>query len=375
MALKGKKVIEFAGLAPAPFAGLVLSDNGASVVRVDRPSASTLDVLCRGKRSVAINSKIPSGRELLKRLIASSDVLIDPFRPGVMERLGLGPDVFLGSSGLNQRLVYARIIGFPRTGPYKNMAGHDLNYLALSGILSMLPGSTDKPSFPLNLLADFAGGGMHSVTKILLALLERNENNQGQVIDVDMVSGTRYVSTSPLIHRLNPFTGRFAAERGANLLDGGAPFYNIYACRDGGLLTLACIEPHFFKIFIGRFLEVLPEYLVLSDEWREFPFIAAQADRKLWLKLKQLLTSGFSLRTRNEWADIFFGTDACCVPVLTPEEAALKLSSCTALVSDKEAGSCLLNPGRHTREVLTVELGLTENEYEKLVDEGAIGQC
>ncbi|KAJ3734217.1 CoA-transferase family III domain-containing protein [Lentinula guzmanii] len=374
MALKGKKVIEFAGLAPAPFAGLVLSDNGASVIRVDRPSASTLDVLCRGKRSVAVNSKVPSGRELLKRLIVSSDVLIDPFRPGVMERLGLGPDVFLGKSGLNQRLVYARIVGFPRTSSYKDMAGHDLNYLAMSGVLSMLPGSAHKPNFPLNLLADFAGGGMHCVTKVLLALLERNESDRGQIVDVDMVSGTRYVSASPLIHRSNPATGRFASKRGTNLLDGGAPFYNIYLCRDGGLMTLACIEPPFFGVFIEKFIQALPGHSVLSDEWRDFPALAAQADRKLWPRLKQFLTIGFASRARHEWTDIFFETDACCVPVLTPEEAAQGFGSSDDPVKDI-SGPCLLNPGQHTKEVLTAELSVTEDEYERLLNDSAIGQC
>ncbi|KAJ3727957.1 CoA-transferase family III domain-containing protein [Lentinula raphanica] len=375
MALRGKKVIEFAGLAPAPFAGLVLADSGASVIRVDRPSAKTLDVLCRGKRSVAINSKAHSGRELLKRLISSSDVLIDPYRPGVMERLGLGPDVFLGSSGLNQRLVYARIVGFPRTGPYGAMAGHDLNYLAMSGILAMLPGSREKPNFPLNLLADFAGGGMHCATKILLALLERNETNQGQVVDVDMVSGTRYVSASPLIHRSNPATGKFALGRGENLLDGGAPFYNLYVCKDGGLMSLACIEPRFFAVFTEKFLQALPAHFVHSDEWLEFSVHDAHANQKSWHRLKQFLTDGFALRTRSEWSEIFFGTDACCIPVLTPEEAAQEFDMPQIGSSKGKTESCLLNPGQHTKEVLTEEFSLTVSEYESLLKDGVISQC
>ncbi|KAG6819727.1 hypothetical protein H0H93_009250 [Arthromyces matolae] len=178
----------FAGLAPGPFAGLILADNGADVIRVDKPDSTSSDVLCRGKRSIAINPKVPSGRDVLLKMISSADIVIDPFRPGVMERLGLGPEVFLGGkghAGLNPRLIYGRIAGFPRTGPHKDMAGHDINYIALSGALAMLPG-IDKPSFPLNLLADFAGGGMACVLGILLALIERGKSGRGQVVDTDM---------------------------------------------------------------------------------------------------------------------------------------------------------------------------------------------
>ncbi|KAF9069210.1 CoA-transferase family III domain-containing protein [Rhodocollybia butyracea] len=377
MALSGKKVLEFAGLAPAPFAGMLLADNGASVIRVDRPFATTLDVLCRGKRSIAINSKIPSGRELLKRLVASSDILIDPFRPGVLERLGLGPEVFLGSSGLNQQLIYARIVGFPRTGPHKNMAGHDLNYLALSGVLSMLPGSVNKPAFPLNLLADFAGGGMHCVTKILLALLMREQTSRGQVVDVDMVSGTRYISSSPLIHRLHPSTGRFPGKRGTNLLDGGAPFYNIYTCKDGGLMTVACIEPRFFKNFLERFCEALPKDFTSSEKWQGVVNDSVQESRELWPTLQLFLETGFSMLTRDEWGKVFFGTDACSVPVLTPEEASelsSSLGSAPQIAFNDRSASCFLNPGEHTREVLVTEFGVPENEYERLLEEGAIGE-
>ncbi|KAF8962787.1 CoA-transferase family III domain-containing protein [Flammula alnicola] len=204
MALAGLKVIEFAGLAPGPFAGLILADNGASVTRIDRPSATSSDVLCRGKRSIVIDSKLPSGRKLLEEMISSADVLIDPFRPGVLERLGLGPELFLGDGsdgrrkGLNEKLIYARIVGFPRIGPYKDMAGHDINYLALSGVLAMLPGA-DKPTFPLNIAADFAGGGVMCAVGILLALMERGRTGRGQVVNTDMVSGTRYISSFPLI--------------------------------------------------------------------------------------------------------------------------------------------------------------------------------
>ncbi|KAF5375588.1 hypothetical protein D9757_008504 [Collybiopsis confluens] len=326
MALRGKKVIELAGLAPGqsdcsrlfrahidvapvPFAGLVLADHGASVIRVDRPSAgSTLDVLCRGKRSITVNSKIPSGRELLKKLIASSDVLIDPYRPGVLERLGLGPDIFLGSSGLNQKLIYARIVGFPRNGPYKNMAGHDLNYLAMTGVLSMLPGS-DKPVFPLNLLADFAGGGLYGATQILLALLARLETNQGQVLDIDMVSSldlpdhwrvelmyfkkrSQELDTCRL-HLC--FIASIHLPRG--FLESEEP---IYLTGEHPTIT-------YMRIFMERFFGSLPADFTHSEEWREVVVPAAQADRKLWPKLKEFITAGFMLRSRDEWAETFFG--------------------------------------------------------------------
>lgn len=189
MALAGLRVVEFAGLAPAPFAGLILADNGASVARIDKPSSVSQDVLCRGKRSIAINLKIPSGLETVKKLLSNADVVIEPFRPGVMEKLGLGPRVFHGNGkhkGLNEKLIYARMSGFPRSGRHKAMAGHDVNYVALSGVLSILPGH-GKPNFPLNILADLAGGGLLCALLILLALIEREKIGRGQVVNADMV--------------------------------------------------------------------------------------------------------------------------------------------------------------------------------------------
>ncbi|KAF9069211.1 CoA-transferase family III [Rhodocollybia butyracea] len=386
MALKGVKVVEFAGLAPGPFAGLVLADNGATVVRIDKPSSTfSPDILCRNKRSLAINPKTTSGLEVLKKLIISSDVLIDPFRPGVMERLGLGPDVFLGkdgSPGLNERLIYARIVGFSPTGPHKNMAGHDINYLALSGILSMLPGSDDRPAFPLNLLADFAGGGMICALGIILALFERNSCGLGQVVNADMVSGARYVSSFPLLHHMNASTGTFAGKRGTNLLDGGAPFYNIYVCSDGGCMSVGCLEPQFFKTFIERFVNALPTEFKREFGW--IPDSSTQSDRDKWPKLKEFMELGFRTRTRDEWGAVFMGTDACAVPILTPEEANdlessgkpfplphPKISSQGMGREPSESSTIQLPPGKHTEDILR-ELGLTEIEYQRLVQEGAI---
>ncbi|KAJ4476211.1 CoA-transferase family III domain-containing protein [Lentinula aciculospora] len=387
MALKGIKVVEFAGLAPGPFAGLVLADNGATVFRIDKPfQSSSSDILCRNKRSLAINPKIPSGLDVLKKVVASSDVLIDPFRPGVMERLGLGPVVFLGENGkvgLNEKLIYARIVGFPRTGSHKDMAGHDINYLALSGILSMLPGSHNRPTFPLNLLADFAGGGLLCTLGIILALFERNSSGRGQVVNVDMVSGARYVSSFPLMHFLNPSTGTFAAKRGGNLLDGGAPFYNIYTCKDGAFMSVGCLEPQFFNTFIEHFIKALPSDFKQRYGW--VPNSSTQFDRNTWPELKNFLELGFHTRTRDEWTAVFMDTDACAVPILTPEEASQMEESGQSVplphprILSKMNGAAQvidlvpieLPPGKHTEEILQ-ELGLTDTEYQRLVQDGAI---
>ncbi|KAG6831803.1 hypothetical protein H0H92_007480 [Tricholoma furcatifolium] len=383
MSLAGIKVVEFAGLAPGPYAGLILADNGATVIRIDKPDSLSGDVLCRGKRSIAVNPKIPSGQKALLKLISSADILIDPFRPGVLERLGLGPEVFLGNSvqkGLNPKLIYARIAGFPRTGPHKDMAGHDINYIALSGALGMLPG-LEKPNFPLNLLADFAGGGMTCALGILLALIERGKSGRGQVVNTDMVSGARYIAAYPLIHSLIPQSRVFGNGRGKNLLDGGAPFYDVYVCQDGLYMSVGCLEPQFFKVFIDGFLKALPKGFSL-DGWR--PNTATQGNQGEWGMLREFLTAGFKTNTRDYWAAIFHGTDACALPVLSPEEAHASLSPTEAFppAHPQIVGSQPLKPppqvhhivpGLHTREVLS-ELGLSEVELRELASEGALGE-
>ncbi|KAG6918631.1 hypothetical protein DXG01_012750 [Tephrocybe rancida] len=399
MSLSGIKVVEFAGLAPGPFASLILADNGATVIRVDKPDSFSPDVLCRGKRSIAINPKIPSGREALLKLISSADVVIDPFRPGVLERLGLGPEVFLGSAnnaGLNPKLIYGRIAGPPegygrcatRDSNFdKGLAkplweGHDINYIALSGALAMLPGS-DKPAFPLNLLADFAGGGMTCVLGILLALIERGKSGCGQVVETDMVSGARYIAAFPLIHSLIPESHLFGNERGKNILDGGAPFYDVYVCKDGRYMSVGCLEPQFFKAFVNGFLQALPKGFNLNG-WRPDP--QTQGNRDDWNKLRDFMARGFQTNTRDYWAAAFHETDACALPVLTPEEA--RASSSTGpeqsfpLAHPRIVGSQPskppphdhhLNPGQHTRQVLH-ELALSEAEIRKLSLDGALGK-
>ncbi|KAJ3568483.1 hypothetical protein NP233_g5678 [Leucocoprinus birnbaumii] len=397
MALTGIKVIEatvqFGGLAPGPFAGLILADNGASVTRIDRPDALSTDVLTRGKRSLAINSKVPSGRDLLRKLIASADVLIDPFRPGIMEKLGLGPEVFLGdgkNKGLNEKLVYARIAGFPRTGPHKDMAGHDLNYIALTGALAMMPpGPSGAPTFPMNVLADFAGGGLMCAVGVLLALIERGRSGRGQVVNADMVTGARYVATFPLLHSILPTSHILGKGKpGTNTLDGGAPFYNTYECKDGMFMSVGCLEPQFFKVFIDGFSAALPKNFEFENGWRPTPDIQANKDE--WPRIRAYFTKGFSTNTRDYWGKVFHGTDACAVPVLTPKEAAKNQGSpfpefhpqvvrrdMDTLSGNPQKstsfGDIILQPGSHTDAILR-EAGLSDKEIRQLSLDGALGQ-
>ncbi|KAI0330212.1 CoA-transferase family III [Cubamyces sp. BRFM 1775] len=389
--LAGIKVVEFAGLASGPMAGMILADFGADVVRVDRPPNAapppTPDVLARGKRSIAIDPKTQSGHAVVRKLIERADVLIDPFRPGVMERLGLGPEVFLDEKqGSNKRLVYARLVGFPRSGPHKDMAGHDLNYLALSGVLSMLPGD-QKPEFPLNILADFAGGGMLCAMGILLALMERSRSGRGQVVEADMVSGVRYLSSFPLLlSQLQ--TPTFGKPRGTGLLDGGAPFYNVYTCADGGWMSVGCLEPQFFRTFLKRFLGALPPGFALEDGWR--PTEAVQHDPDVWPRLKLFMERGFAMHPRDYWAKVFDASDACAVPVLSVEEAAElaagsssggggcvpkphpTLERTPSVASLPDAVDSVIPRGIHTEEVLK-ELGIGKAELEGLRRDGALG--
>ncbi|KAI0792768.1 CoA-transferase family III [Abortiporus biennis] len=409
--LSGIKVVEFAGLAPGPFAGLILSDWGADVIRVDKPPvpnappAVTQDFLARNKRSIAIDPKVPSGLETVRKLVNSADVLIDPFRPGVMERLGLGPDVFLGPNGSNKKLVYARLVGFSRTGTGKDQAGHDLNYIALSGVLSLLPGTSSAPSFPLNILADFAGGGLMCALGILVALFEREtKSGLGQVVESDMVSGTRYLSSFPLIQSYatsvspkavqarSAFSDTNASTRMQNLLDGGAPYYGVYTCADGRWMSVGCLEPKFFKIFLERFIKALPGDFMKDVEGAWVPNLERQGNRAEWLKMKEYFESGFRLYGRDYWEKVFEGSDACAMPVLTPAEAStlihaaneppsliphphprLTRSPFIPIPAEQSEGLKLTKAGQHTKEILD-ELELTEQEKSRLVSQGALGK-
>ncbi|CAE6437217.1 unnamed protein product [Rhizoctonia solani] len=397
--LEGVRVVEFAGLAPGPFCGLVLADLGATVVRVDNPASLSnppSDVLCRGKQSIAVSPKTPAGRAALLRLISKSHVLIDPFRPGVMENLGLGPEVFLGSQAMNPRLIYARLVGFDRHGELKNMAGHDLNYLAHAGVLGMMPPTTPqgRPAFPLNILADMAGGGLICATGIIAALLSLANDPlaHGKVVETDMVSGSRYISSFNLIHTSIPNDPMFAQPPGRSLLDGGAPFYNSYQCSDGGWMSVACLEPKFFATFCTLIQQNLPSNFNPPTGAAQ-PDPSAQHDREKWTAVERWITGAFKTRTRKEWEDVFKGTDACVVPVLTPSEAAEVHGSNPALhpnfvgyfgedqptplykqsvKSETRSTGFKLQPGAHTFTILR-EIGLNTTEIAKLKHEGALG--
>ncbi|KAI2621657.1 CoA-transferase family III [Hypoxylon sp. NC1633] len=300
--LQGLKVLEFAGLAPGPFAGLLLADAGANVLRIDRHtaggSAPTSDTLTRHKSSIEVDLKSPNGVSLIKELVKTADVIIDPFRPGVLEKLGLGPEVLCA---LNPRLVYGRLTGFRRDGKYSSMAGHDINYLAVSGVLSLLGRSGEKPYAPANILADFAGGGAMLFQGILLAIITRHKTGKGQVVEANMVDGSSYLGTFP---RQNLKTPLGDHPRGENMLDGGSPYYDTYETKDGKYMAVGALEPQFFAALIKG--------LGLSkQDWETRHY-----QRETWPEMKRQFEATFKSKTRSEWETIFDNTDACCTPVL-----------------------------------------------------------
>ncbi|XP_053710424.1 alpha-methylacyl-CoA racemase [Synchiropus splendidus] len=299
MALAGVRVLELAGLAPAPFCGMILADFGAKVIRVDRTKAGLpLDRQARGKRSLAINLKSPEGVAVLKKLCLQSDVLLEPYRKGVMEKLGLGPQELLKE---NPRLIYARLTGYGQTGTYATAAGHDINYLAVSGLLSRLGRSGEKPYAPLNLVADFAGGGLTCAMGIVLALLERTKSGRGQIIDASMVEGAAYVGS--FVWKSQSI-GMWDHSRGENMLDSGAPFYDTYETSDGKYMAVGAIEPQFYnQLLVGLELDSHP--------------LPPQMSSTDWPELRRIFTERFASKTQDEWCRIFDGTDACVTPVLT----------------------------------------------------------
>ena len=303
-ALQGIRVVEMAGLAPAPYCGMILADFGADVVRVDRVGAGSMDQLARGKRSVAVNLKSPEGVETVLRLVEKADVLLEPYRPGVMERLGLGPDV---ACARNPRLVYARLTGFGQDGPYADMAGHDINYIAISGALSLLGRKGEKPLAPINLLGDFAGGGMLCALGIALALLERAHSGKGQVVDAAMVDGAAYLST--FVYKFRN-AGMWSDERGTNMLDGGAPFYDTYRTKDGQYMSVGAIEPQFYAALLKGLGLDAGDHAASAG-----PVAVARRPRTRFAEI-------FASKTRDEWCAIFDGTDACVAPVLGLGEVA-----------------------------------------------------
>jgi alpha-methylacyl-CoA racemase len=308
--LAGFRIVEMAGIGPAPFAATLLADMGAEVIRVDRREAADLglpgreprfDVLHRGRRSLAVDVKSDAGREVVKRLAANADALIEGFRPGVMERLGLGPDTLLKA---NPRLVFGRMTGFGQDGPMAQAAGHDIDYIALAGALHAIGRKGQGPVPPLNLVGDFGGGGMFLAFGVVCALLEAQKSGKGQVVDAAMVDGAAYLMAG--IYGLFS-QGSWLDERGANFIDGGAPYYDVYGTKDGKWLAVGAIE--------GRFYAELIEKLGLSGK-----DLAKQHDRKRWPELKEQIAAAIAQRTRDEWEKIFEGSDACVAPVLAMGE-------------------------------------------------------
>lgn len=309
--LAGVRVVELAGLGPAPHAAMVLADLGADVVRVERPRGRGLrvdggnvpDVVLRGRRSVAVDLKTPDGVASVLALAARADVLVEGLRPGVTERLGLGPEEALRH---NPRLVYGRVTGWGQDGPRAHDVGHDINSVGLTGALNAMGRAGEPPPPPLNLVGDYGGGSMLLVVGVLAALLERAGSGRGQVVDAAMVDGVALLSQLTLALR---GTGQWRDERQGNLLDGAAPFYDTYACADGRFVAVGALEPHFFGALLTG--------LGVAEE--EFP---AQYDRQSWPAMRARFTRLFGSRTRDAWAAHFLGSEACVTPVLSYEEAA-----------------------------------------------------
>ncbi|BCJ46438.1 CoA transferase [Actinoplanes ianthinogenes] len=307
-ALSGIRVVELAGLAPGPFGCMVLADLGADVVLVDRPGGTGPLVpqagpLQRGRRTVTLDLKSQDGRAGLLRLIEKADVLVEGYRPGVAERLGFGPE---RCAELNPRLVYGRMTGWGQDGPLAAAAGHDIDYLAIAGALEPLGRAGERPHAPINLLADFAGGGMLLAVGVLAALLERERSGRGQVVDAAMVDGSALLTT--FLHGML-HAGQWRGGRGENLLDGGAPFYDTYQTADGGYVAVGALEPQFYAALLKG--------LGLDDD----PDLPAQFDRGAWPELRRIFTERFLTRSRDAWAEVFDGLDACVSPVLSPAEA------------------------------------------------------
>ena len=308
--LTGMKVIEMVGIGPAPFCAMMFADMGAEVVRIDRPrppgeaGAERADILARGRRSVSIDLGKPGAADAVLEMIDKADVLIEGFRPGVMERLGLGPDVCLAR---NPRLVYGRMTGWGQYGPLSHAAGHDINYIALTGVLHAIGRSGDAPVVPLNYVGDFGGGAMLLAFGVLSALYETRHSGKGQVVDAAMTDGSALLSA--MMYGMKA-AGHWSNQRGENLLDGGAHFYDTYACADGKYVAIGSIEPKFYALLL--------ELCGIDD-----PTFSGQMDSRRWPVLKHRLADVFRTRTRDEWCMLMEGSDVCFAPVLDWDEAPL----------------------------------------------------
>ncbi|MCW2532171.1 MAG: L-carnitine dehydratase/bile acid-inducible protein [Blastococcus sp.] len=376
--LTGIRVVELSGLGPAPYACMLLAELGADVIRVGRPGGGghlispEIDNLNRSRPSVAVDLKSPDGREVLLRLLDRADVLVEGNRPGVVERLGVGPEDALAR---NPRLVYARMTGWGQHGPLAARAGHDINYLGLTGALHAI-GTADKPVVPLNIGADFGGGSLFLVVGILAALLERAGSGQGQVVDAAMVDGASSLVT--MIYGMLG-GGLWQDRRAANLLDGGAPFYDTYTCADGRHVAVGALEPQFYAA-------------LLEGTGLTGALAGGQYDVAQWPEHRRRFAEVFASRTRDEWAAAFAGTDACVTPILSLREAPadphlvargtfVELDGVTqpgpaprfSRTPGAVRGGQRL-PGADTREVLS-EWGFADDEVERLLTGGAVAEA
>jgi len=309
-ALDGVRVIELAGIGPGPFCGMMLADQGAEVIQVDRavavrggdPARPPGNVNGRGRRSIGVDLKSPEGVETVLRLVEGAGMVFEGFRPGVAERLGVGPDDCLAR---NPAIVYGRMTGWGQDGPYSSMAGHDINYIALAGVLAHIGRSDSGPVPPMNLVGDFGGGGMYLAYGMVCALFEARNSGKGQVVDAAMVDGA--ASLMSFIHGMLA-SGFHSPERGTNLLDTGAHFYDVYECADGGWISLGSIEPQFYAELLDK----------LGLDAERF---GKQNDRDLWPELSEEIAAVVRMKTRDEWDAILEGSDVCYAPVLTVAEA------------------------------------------------------
>ncbi|MTD55453.1 CaiB/BaiF CoA transferase family protein [Amycolatopsis pithecellobii] len=373
--LTGIRVLEFAGMGPAPFAAMMLADLGAEVIRLDRLSQlgrPARDLVVRGRRSVAVDLKHPEGRDVALALTARSDVLIEGYRPGVMERLGLSPKTCLA---VNPQLVYGRMTGWGQTGPYAQRAGHDINYIAMSGALAMIGRRDQPPTPPLNLLGDLGGGGCFLAFGVLCALLARNRSGKGQVVDAAMVDGSALLTT--MFHGAPWTVGR--GPRGTNMLDSGAPFYDVYETEDHQWISVGAIEAAFYAELVDG---------LGLDHTDMYP----QLDRAGWPRRKELVAGRFRSKTLSEWLTIFGDRDACVAPVLDPLEASrhehhvernsyvdiagVRQPAPVPRFSESEPAVPEAAPRVGAHSVATLrELGHTSSAIDRLIARGVFGQA
>ncbi len=376
--LSGVKVLEIAGIGPGPFASMMLADMGADVIRVDRanrkrdgdPGRPPIDPMSRGRRSVAVDLKNPEGIETVLRLVEQADALVEGFRPGVMERLGLGPDVCLAR---NPKLVYGRMTGWGQDGPMAQAAGHDINYISLAGVLDHIGRKDERPLAPLNLVGDFGGGGMLMAFGVACALVETARSGQGQVIDCAMVDGAAVLMQ--MMYGMRAM-GVWSDDRGTNLLDTGAHFYEVYETKDGKHVSLGSIEPQFYA-------ELLEKTGLAGED------LPAQMDKSQWPKMQERLTAVFKSKTRDDWCEVMEGSDVCFAPVLSMGEAPSHPHNVARSTFVEAAGAVQAAPaprfsrtapelpgppphiGQDTAQVLA-DCGFGAAEIEKLLESGAV---